>query len=164
MQHIRKQQINIFTPDTSDLRGRFFTVEYDNMSIFSVGGELSWKQSDQLNIILRGQYSTYTLDSLAAPWHLPRSVADLTVRYRLIEKLTLSSDLFYRGERTVKKVDGTQGVLDPLVDLNIMAEYQLNRIFGFFIKGCNILNRRQYVYDNYQMHRLHVLAGAKILF
>ena len=153
-----------YVPDTSDLRGRFFTVEYDNMSIFSVGGELSWKQSDQLNIILRGQYSTYTLDSLAAPWHLPRIVADLTVRYRLIEKLTLSSDLFYRGERTVKKVDGTQGVLDPLVDLNIMAEYQLNRIFGFFIKGCNILNRRQYVYDNYQMHRLHVLAGAKILF
>ncbi len=153
-----------YIPDSSDLNGRFFNVEYDNISIFSVGGELSWKQSDQLNIILRAQYSTYTLDLLPAPWHMPRIVSDLTVRYRIIDKLTISGDTFFRGKRTVKKIDGTQKELEPLIDINLMVEYQLNRIFGFFIKGNNIINRKQYVYDNYQMHGLHVLAGAKILF
>jgi hypothetical protein len=153
-----------YIPDTSDIRGRFFSVEYDNMSVFSLGGELSWKQSDELNIILRGQYSTFTLDSLSSPWHTPRVSADLTTRYRMLNKLTLSSDIFFRGERPVKTFDGTQTTLKSLVDINLMAEYQLNRIVGFFIRGGNILNRRQYVYDNYQMHRFNILAGAKFLF
>lgn len=153
-----------YIPDTSDARGRFFVVDYDNMAVFSLGGELSWKQSDELNIILRGQYSTYTMDSLASPWHTPRVSADLTTRYRMLDKLTISGDIFFRGERPVKTFDGTQATLKPLVDVNLMAEYQLNRIVGFFIRGGNILNRRQYVYDNYQMHRFNILVGAKFLF
>ena len=148
----------------ADPFNRLFNVEYDNMSTLTIGGELTWKQSDELNIILRGQYSTFTLDSLAAPWHTPRVKADLTTRYRMYDKFTISGDLFFRGERPVKKLDGTEGTLDPLVDINIMAEYQLNRIIGFFIRGGNLLNRRQYVYDNYMLHRLNFKLGAKLLF
>ena len=152
------------TDSLGDSKFRFFNVEYDNISIFTIGGELTWKQSDELNIILRGQYSTFTMDSLAAPWHTPRVNADLTTRYRMYDKFTISGDIFFRGERPVKKLDGTEGTLNPLIDLNLMAEYQMNRIIGFFIRGGNLLNRRQYVYDNYQLHRLNIKLGAKLLF
>ena len=55
----------------ADPFNRLFNVEYDNISTLTIGGELTWKQSDELNIILRGQYSTFTMDTLAAPWHTP---------------------------------------------------------------------------------------------
>lgn len=153
-----------YIPDLTISGLSLFTVEYDNISAITVSGELSWKQSDKLNIILRGQYSTYTLDSLPAPWHIPQTIADLTMRYNLNNKVAISSDIFFRGERTVKNIDGQQKILAPLIDVNLMVEYQLNRILGFFIKGSNLLNRRQYVYDYYQMHRMFVMGGVKILF
>ncbi len=153
-----------FITDTTDILSRFYTVEYDNMTAFSLNGELSWKQSDELNIILRSRYTTYTLDFLPSPWHMPRFTADLTARYRMYNKLTLSTELFALGKRKFKNTDQTIGELKPLIDINLMAEYQVNRIVGFFVKFDNILHREQQYYAHYPLHRFVFQTGAKILF
>lgn len=151
--------------DTTDGLGRFFNVEYDDMSVAGIGGELSWKQSDQLNIIVRANYRNYVMDSLPHPWHLPKTTVDVTARYRMLDKLTISTDVFYRGERTSKSQFGNQTVdLSPIIDVNLMGEYQYNRILGFFVKFNNLLNRSQYVWANYQLHRFNMKAGLILLF
>lgn len=153
-----------FIPDTSSSLARYFSVEYDNMSILSLNQELSWKQSDQLNIIIRAKYSDYTMDSLPYPWHMPKFSTDLTARYRIFNKLTISGEVYALGIRYVKKVDNSSASMSPFVNVNLLGEYNLNRIFGFFLKVNNLLNRQQEIFDNYPLYRFMIQGGAKITF
>jgi len=151
--------------DATDSLGRFFNVEYDNMNVFTIGGELSWKQSDQLNIIIRGSYSDYSMTSLEYPWHTPKAAIDLFARYRFFKELTVSTNIFYRGERFIKvRVSNEAKTLDPIIDMNWMGEYKIDKNFTCFLKMNNILFRKQYIWENYQLHSFNVKVGVIIQF
>ena len=155
--------------DVTETLGRFFNVEYGDAKIFTIGGELSWKQSDQLNIILRGSFTPiYDIkdgSEKKEPWHTPKSQIDLFARYKFFNKLTVSTNLFFRGERTVKEqFSDATGILDPIVDVSLMGEYQLDKNFGIFLKLNNLLHRLQYIWDNYQLYRFNVMGGVVMMF
>jgi len=154
---------HFFVPDTTNSLQNRFKVEYDNGTLLSTGGEISLRQSEDLSIILKGNYYKYTLDSLPAPWHKPEWDATLSTRYTFGEKLMLQADVYLLGARYVPSVDlvkfGNTQRLDGLVDINLGAEYLAGSGIAVFARVNNLISDNYYVWQNYPMQGINFLIG-----
>lgn len=87
--------------------------------------------------------------------------ADLTVRP--ISPLSLTVD-YYLGARRVTLFHGDNIKMSDLHDLNFTAAYNLNDMFGAYLKFTNILSRGQDLWYGYPMQRFGFMGGFNINF
>ncbi|MCD6347566.1 MAG: TonB-dependent receptor [Bacteroidales bacterium] len=164
--HVNWEDVNnwhFYVPDTTNpLRNRY-SVEYDNGSLLSMGGEVSLRQSERLSVIVKGNYYRYTLDSLPAPWHKPRWDATITTRYSFGEKLMVEADVYLLGKREVPSIDlvkyGPSQELDAIIDVNLSAEYQATKSISVFAHLNNLISDNYYVWQNYPVQGINFLMG-----
>ncbi|HEY9561391.1 MAG TPA: hypothetical protein VIR29_11465, partial [Anseongella sp.] len=87
-------------------------------------------------------------------WNVPALKLYMSPTYNYRDKLFLTADLFYVGERNAYLGNSGTGasyqVLDPYADLNFGATYKINTNFGVFLNANNILNKQYEHYLNYQ--------------
>ncbi|TSA31722.1 MAG: hypothetical protein D4R64_17615 [Porphyromonadaceae bacterium] len=156
-----------YIPDVSSpLRNKFLAV-YDNGSILKTGGEISLRQSDNLSFIMKGNYYQYTLDSLDAPWHKPGWDLNFTTRYAWKKKLVIKADLFLYGKYSVPEPDpliGKVKELNGLVDVNLAAEYRITSWMSAFAQINNLLSDKYFIWQNYPMQRINLIAGMSWIF
>ena len=68
--------------------------QYDNACLLNASRRVTWNQNEKLQIVLRGNYYHYNLDSLAHPWHRPDFDATLGASYNLRDKILVDAELF----------------------------------------------------------------------
>ena len=157
---------HFYVPDTANpLRNRFDVV-YDNGSLLSAGGEVGIHPSEKLGFILKGNYYSYTLDSLAYAWHKPVWDVSLSTRYAFREKVTLQADVYLIGTQFAPSEDpdpvkfGPAQELDGLVDINLSGEYRFNPNVSAFARVNNIISDHYYAWHNYPIQGLNFLLGV----
>lgn len=105
----------------------------------------------------------YEDDFIQRAWNVPtlKLYASPTFNYR--DKLFLTADLFYVGERYAylgsAGPEASYQVLPAFTDLNFGATYQINSNFGIFLNANNVLNKQYLQYLNYPALGLNVIGG-----
>jgi hypothetical protein len=158
-----------------------FNWVYDDVNILKLSGEVMHSVSDNFSLHLLGNYYSYDLKSLDKPWQMPNF--DLTVSgvYKPTGQLKFTTDIFVIGSRTAY-IDNywTSGItpsgnyfgdfsevniqMDPIIDLNVGAEYQFSPKLNFFAKLNNFGFQKYEQWLGYTNRGLNWLAGISYAF
>jgi hypothetical protein len=148
-----------FRNDSSDVLRNNFVVDYDDISLLSIGGDLSWNQSERLQILAKANYYDYQLDKLENAWHTPSFVASIAADYNLRDKILVGTDIFYTGKRYAPGTGGNIDELKGYLDANLSIEYRYTKPLSFFLRFNNLTASRYVLWNQYPAQRFQFLAG-----
>ena len=167
---------NIFTEGatTRNLNNTFNWV-YDDVNILKLSGEVMHSVSDDFSVRLLGNYYSYDLKSLEKPWQMPNFDFTLSGVYKPAEQLKFTADIIAVGSRTALMNDYSPNFslapptsheisMDPIIDLNVGAEYQFSPKLNFFAKLNNFGFQKYEQWLGYTNKGLNWLAGISYSF
>ena len=95
-------------------------------------------------------------------------------RYKIGNKVTLTADVFFIGERTARTSNPVGAIdfggdvygvkLDPLFDMNLGVEYFFSKRWTAFARFYNLANSRYAIYNEYYQQGFTVIAGVTYKF
>ncbi|WP_299336965.1 TonB-dependent receptor [uncultured Psychroserpens sp.] len=153
--------------------GNSFGIAYDDVTTFSVAGELNVDVNRNFKLGMKAQYFAYDTENQAEPWNLPDIEASLFLDYQIDKHWFAGANLFYVGERKDEFITGigTLGLplaetitLDSYFDVNAHVGYKINDQLSAFAKANNIANQDYNRWLNYPVQGIQFLAGATYQF
>lgn len=152
--------------------GNSFGVVYDDVTTFSVAGELNIDVNRNFTLGLKGEYFNYTTGTQAEAWNLPDVTGSIFMDVQISEQWYAGASAFYVGERKDQQlfVDGftfpdpTAVTLESYFDANAHLGYKINDQLSVFAKVNNILNQDYERYLNFLVQGIQALAGATYQF
>ena len=158
--------------DQNFQHGNSFGIVYDDVSTFSVFGELNVDVNRNFNLGLKAEYFTYSTDNEAEAWNLPDFKASLFFDYQIDEHWFAGANLYYVGERKdlFEIIDpflpSTMSVvtLDSYFDANAHLGYRINDRWSVYAKANNIANQDYNRWLNYPVQGIQLLGGATYKF
>lgn len=160
-----------FTTPTEDYQfGNSFGVVYDDVTTFSIAGEMNVDFNRNFSLGVKGEYFAYDTDNEAQAWNLPDLEASLFLDYQISEQWFAGASAYFVGERkdTVGVVGSlsspTRVSLESYFDFNAHVGYKINDQLSVFAKGNNILNQNYERWSNFPVQGIQVLAGATYQF
>ena len=152
-----------------------FAVIYDDVKYTRILAEFGFHYQDKINVMLRGQYNNYFLDNEDQAWHEPALEISLGADYNLEDKIMISAAVFTRSKMYAKTYEqqSTNGLtqwvvktqtIDPMIDINLGAEYRYTKVLSGFIQLNNLLGQRYYKWYNYPSYRFNMMLGVSYSF
>ncbi|MBH18898.1 MAG: hypothetical protein CL851_00560 [Crocinitomicaceae bacterium] len=164
-----------FTPDNISSYGNKFQMTFDNLSQTSFMGEITYQDSEKLKVSAKGEYFIYDpLNELFA-WQKPEFLITLSALLDLSDKIIVKSDIYLLGKRTVFSHHEPQisssfedgkyvYTLNPLIDMNLSAEYRYNKKVSGFIQFNNFIGRKYQYWSNFPVQSINILGGVTFSF
>jgi hypothetical protein len=149
-----------------------FDILYDNGNMIKANGQLMFDSKTKWQFKAEGNYYHYKFDNAEKPWHKPEFDLTFNAKYNLKEKIFITADVIAIGPQWARSAE-TTGVatytskailLDPLVDVNLGAEYKYSKMLGAFLKLNNIGNFRYQRWERYPTQRFWLMAGVNFSF
>jgi len=174
--------VDIFKPTSNSPLRRLdntFSLVYDDVNIMKLSGEVLHSVSDNFSIHLSGNYYSYDLKSLDKPWQMPNYDFTLSGVYKPTEQIKFTTDIFVIGKRTalIRDFDPYMPLsstvaapslkeiqMDPIIDLNVGAEYQFSPKLNFFAKLNNFSFQKYEQWLGYTNKGLNWMAGISYSF
>lgn len=130
----------------------------------TLNAELNVRYSEAFRLNLGLWSFKYEDDFIMRAWNVPTLKLYVSPTYNYRDKLFLTANLFYVGERNAYlgntgSSGATYQVLDPYTDLNFGATYKINTNFGVFLNANNVLNKQYEKYLNYQTIGFNMVGG-----
>jgi len=159
--------MHFFVNDTSELLLNHFTTIYDNVQLFTLHGEMTWKKTKKWNLLFHFDYNKYTMENEKYPWQKPELTITFSSRYNLQDKILMNVELFYIDKVYAKTFNNQQTIIPLLItstyDANISIEYRYNKYFSGFISGKNILGKYE-LWNYYPTMAFHIMLGLTYAF
>lgn len=152
--------------------GNSFGVVYDNVTTFSIAGELSVDINRNFALGIKGEYFNYSIDNQAEAWNLPDITGSVFLDYQISDQWYAGGSVYFVGERKDQQdVTGTLIIVEPMTvtldsyfDANVHVGYKINDQFSVFGKVNNIVNQDYERYWNFPVQGIQFLAGATYQF
>ena len=153
--------------------GNSFKVVYDDITTFSLFGELNVDINRNFNLGIKAEYFSYTMDEEEKAWNLPDFEASLFMDYQIDEHWFAGANLYYTGERSAQStLEGallptdltTNYTLESYFDANAHVGYRINEQFSVYAKANNIANQDYQKWLNYPVQGIQFLAGVTYKF
>lgn len=152
--------------------GNSFDVVYDDVTTFSVAGELNVDFNRNFTLGLKGEYFAYNTKGQAEAWNLPDMEASLFVDYQISEQWFAGASIYFVGERKDQRVVNdllfapsiNTVTLDSYFDVNAHVGYKINDQLSVFAKANNIANQNYERWLDYPVQGIQFLAGATYQF
>ena len=151
-----------------------FGVVYDNATVTNFSAEFSYVSGNDLSVVLKGNYYNYKLDVLAFAPHKPNFDISASAGLRIIDNLIGFADLGVVGMRQARVYNINPFAspvsrdevfqIDPSIQLNLGATYELSRNLRLFGRVDNVLNRTNEQWLGYASQGLRVIAGVSVSF
>lgn len=152
-----------------------FSWIYDDVNILKLSGEVMHSVSDNFSIHLLGNYYSYDLKSMEKPWQMPNFDFTLSGIYKPNDQLKFTTDIFVVGKRTALINDDSpissstlpishEITMDPIIDLNVGAEYQFSNKLNFFAKLNNLGFQKYEQWLGYTNKGFNWMAGISYSF
>ena len=148
-----------FINDSTNILRNQFVADFENATLLSLGAEVSWHQSEKLQILMKANYYQYQIDRLEYPWHRPAMEVSLAADYNLRDKILIGTDIFYTGKRYAPGVAGNINELKAYLDANLSLEYRYTKVLSFFLRFNNLTASRYQIWNQYPALRFQFLAG-----
>ncbi len=175
----RFAQYLYFVNDSALQSGLRFQGLYANLTVFTLGGELSMQLGESLTLTGQLDLHTYGTDSQAEAWNLPALAWRAEARYTFQEKLVVMADLAYQGQRkglSWVPLEGSQALSTPegttaysvdlsrFIDANVSLEYLYNKRMSAWIQLSNVAAARYAVWSGYPVQRFQAMLGFSYAF
>ena len=152
--------------------GNSFGVIYDDVSTFSVSGEITADVYRNFSLGLKAAYFAYGMDKLEEAWNLPDFNASLFMDYQIDEHWFAGVNLFFVGERKdqffmpslITPTSPMTVTLKSYFDANAHVGYHLNDRWSAYLRLNNIANQDYERWQNYPVQGFQMLAGATYKF
>lgn len=152
--------------------GNSFGVVYDDVTTFSVAGELNIDLNRNFTFGIKGEYFNYSVDNQAEAWNLPDVTGSIFLDYQISEEWYAGASMYFVGERkdqqdvlaTLLVVPPMTITLDSYFDANAHVGYKINDQLSVFAKVNNIANQDYERYLNFPVQGIQFLAGATYQF
>ena len=148
-----------------------FDWVYDDVNILKLSGEIMHSVSDNFSVRLLGNYYSYDLKSIAKPWQMPDFDFTLSGVYKPTEQIKFTADIFAVGKRSalISELPNSSKPslvvnMDPIIDLNVGAEYQFSPKLNFFAKLNNFGFQKYEQWLGYTNKGLNWMAGISYSF
>ena len=154
-----------------------FDLVYDRQAtgVLNIHGELLYNAAEKFRLGTRIDYNKYALKNLSEPFHRPEFQGSVFGTYNVFDKLMLGVEgYFYSasygisylpGSRTgVPRIPDFYRATDPIIDLNLRADYRVTPKISIFAMGNNLLNRQYQRFYGYPVKGINVLGGATYTF
>ncbi|HRI80756.1 MAG TPA: hypothetical protein PLR06_14595, partial [Cyclobacteriaceae bacterium] len=137
-----------------------FNVTYDaNTSRVNPYAEISYSKTETFRLSLRGDYFTYTTESVLQPFHRPTYRGNINMRYNLYDKILIEAGLITQGGMKAFDSGLNTVTLDAAVDVNLKARYFISKEISAFLQFDNILSNNYPLYQSYPVRGFQVLGG-----
>ena len=153
-----------------------FYLYYANGHVFDLSGSLTYSNTPNLDLWLKGEYHNYTLDYNLEPLYKPLFSMRLGASYQ-IKKIKPWIEVNFMGSRWAAKEQewvnpwlvtaNSQSPyykLDKYFDINLGAEYRIDKQLSGFIRVTNLLNKQYFRYDGYPVAGLEIMVGIRYRF
>lgn len=152
--------------------GNSFQVVYDDVTTFSVAGELNVDVNRNFTLGLKGEYFGYNTDTQVEAWNLPDITGSAFMDVQIDRHWFAGASVFYVGERkdlfseqgTLLPTQPTIVTLESYLDANAHLGYRINDQFSVFAKGNNLFNQDAPRWQNFPVQGIQVLAGLTYQF
>jgi len=147
-----------------------FMVIYDDGNLLNFSGEFTYQFGGNVKMWLKGEYNTYSLDSITQPYHKPISLVSLGGSYTIKKKVNIWIEAFLSGKRYALNTDyafpqlWTDIEMDSYFDINLGMSYNISDTFSVWLSGTNLLNSNYQRYYNYPVQGLEIMGGIGIRF
>lgn len=157
-----------------------FSAVYDDGTLSEVKGNLQYFPLQNLVLDAELHFMKFNLKNLNEVYYKPVLQSTFGAKYSLLDrKLNLGFKGIFVAERTTNAyqidVDGVvpnqftstenaKKSLPAYLDLNLNADYKINKNFTVFVMGNNLLNKKYEHYLGYKVLGAQVLGGIRIAF
>ena len=157
-----------------------FSAVYDDGTLSEVKGSVQYFPLQNLVVDAELHFMKFNLKNLNEVYYKPVLQTTIGAKYSLLDrKLNLGFKGIFVAERTTNSFDiGVDGVvpnqfsftentkksLPSYLDLNLNADYKINKNFTVFVMGNNLLNKKYEHYLGYKVLGAQVLGGIRIAF
>ena len=144
-----------------------FNILLDDVDVFNLHAEVSYMQSEKLNISLHVDQYSYSPDIQLKAWHKPNSIIALVAKYNLHDQIFADVSLFAHG---VQYARGTLGrfvvaeKMDGYLDANLGLEYRYTKVLSLYLHLNNLGFSRYYTWNGYPSERFNLLGGLTYAF
>ncbi len=152
--------------------GNSYGVVYDDVTTFSIFGEINVDVNRNFNLGIKAEYFTHSADDEEEVWNLPDFKASLFMDFQLDEHWFAGANLYYTGERKDQldiidpfiPITPTTIILESYFDANAHLGYRINDRWSAYIKANNIANQDYQRWLNYPVQGIQFLAGTTYKF
>lgn len=153
-----------------------FKVLYDNIDRLKLNAEVFHASSDKINLLASVNYYSYKLKQQEEAWNLPKWDANLNIDYKVSDQLSLSANVFLKGERKALIIEEPTLIipedipvrhsksLNTVFDLNINGNYQITNKFSAFAQLNNFGFQKYQNWFGYPVQSFNMLVGISYSF
>jgi hypothetical protein len=154
-----------------------FDLVYDQNAtgVLNIHGELLYNAAEKFRLGTRLDYNKYALKNLPQPFHRPEFQGSVFGTYNVFDKLMLGVEgYFFSASYGISYLPGSRAgvpripdfyrATDPIIDLNLRADYRITPKISIFAMGNNLANRQYQRFYGYPVKGINVLGGATYTF
>jgi len=154
-----------------------FDLVYDQNAtgVLNIHGELLYNAAEKFRLGTRMDYNKYALRNLPQPFHRPEFQGSVFGTYNILDKVTLGVEgYFYSASYGISyrtspgmsnpRTPDFYRATDPIVDLNLRADYRITPKISIFVMGNNLANRQYQRFYGYPVKGINVIGGATYTF
>lgn len=160
------EQMPFFLNDTNSIMQNTFGVVYDDTDVIRLHGEIVWQPFTFLQFMTGINFYDYRMVSQEHAWHRPDVDLSFTTRYNFKRKVFAEVSYLYSGKRFAKNLYPGSPVVElaPIHDLNLKLEYKYSNVLSAFVDFYNLLSQEYYLWNQYPVQRINLLAGLTYKF
>ncbi len=158
------RNIALFVNDRLD--GKTFDITYEpRIDILQLHGEVAYTVAEKFSAKGSVTFNNFTrLEKEAKAYGmLPREL-NLSLKYRLLKDLWLTSDLFSWDAPYYRTKNFTPEKGDAAFDLSAGAEFKITKNFNLWIQLNNIFNNKYERWNQYEVFGFNILGGVTYSF
>ena len=154
-----------------------FDLVYDSnaIGVLNIHGELLFNAAEKFRLGTRLDYNKYALKNLPQPFHRPEFQGSVFGTYNVFDKLMVGVESYFYSASygisyrpaaaagAVRQPDFYRAT-DPVVDLNLRADYRITPKISIFVMGNNLVNQQYQRFYGYPVKGINVLGGATYTF
>ncbi|MFI5135909.1 MAG: hypothetical protein ACHQD9_08660, partial [Chitinophagales bacterium] len=143
----------------------FSAFYYYDAKILTFHGEIGYKESEHLNLLLSGDASSWDLDYNDQPIGIPKSKLTFSLNYNIQQKIIFNVDLFGQtGAYAFFPEDSTTVQMKGRVDVNLSVTYNYKKNLAFWLSFNNLTAAKQREWYNYPTYGFGVMGGLMLKF
>lgn len=156
----------LYNPDTNFVT-RYNVSFAEDANVFNVHGELSYKESERLNLLFISDFNSYTLDFNTEAYGLPTQKLSLKAEYNIQKKILINASLYATNKtpyhHTIDSVN-TTSYNKGFIDVNLGMIYNYKKNLAAYIQFNNIIANAYQRWFNYPTYGFGVMAGVILKF
>lgn len=157
--------LSLFMNDSLDQSKFQLVYDNGNSGVFTTKGELYFSKMKKVLFGLVAQYDAYNMENYEKAYHRPSFTGKFISKYKVRNDFHLTMDVYYISGLFAYDYAASKDVkLNNIADVNLGAEYFLNKKFSVYGNFNNILNQSYEEFRNYNTKKFNCILGFSYAF